>query len=151
MDPDVEIPSANRETRRAQAKAGKQKGNVATFDQLRKKKPRRDTVKLSLTGDDGEVEEAIVRIQAISTTAYDKLVAAHPPTNKQRERGDVYDIDTFGPALIAACSLEPRLTVEEASELYESDEWAPGEIGAWFFACQRLCNAGLDVSFSAGG
>lgn len=139
----------NRETRRAEAKAARKK--APSFEQMRAKKPRTGDIQITLDDEDGRPEEFTVKIQALGSKAYDRLIAAHPPTNKQRDRQEIYNIDTFAPALISACLIDPKLTVEEVTELYDSDEWAPGEIGNLFFSCQRLCNMGIDVSFNGAG
>lgn len=123
----------------------------ATFDHLRKKKKRERVVQIPFTDDDGEEITLEMRLRAISSRQYDKLQAENAPTPKQRDQGAVYNPDTFAPALISACSLEPHLSVEEATELYNSDEWSSGEIGGLFMECIRLCNVGLDVPFSERG
>lgn len=123
---------------------------TASFAALRKKKIRTAEVTIPTFDDSDEPVELVLKFRALSTTSYDDLVAGHPPNRVQKERGDQWDINTFAPALIAACSQEPRLSFEEAKELYDSDEWAGGEISSLFFACQRLCNAGVDVPFIGG-
>ena len=145
---DAVAPVPNRETRRAAAKQAKRR--PATFADMRGKKPRTDTVVIPTTDEDGEEFEMTVKIRAIGSTAYDKLVAANPPNRVQRERGDTWNIDTFAPALIAACCVEPQLTLEQATEIYSSEDWAAGEIGALFYGCQRICNAGTEVPFTGG-
>lgn len=119
----------------------------ATFDHLRKKRRRERVVQIPYVDDDGEDVTLEMRLRAISSRQYDKLIADHPPTPKQKEQGNIYNADTFAPALIAAVSLEPKLSVEQATELYNSDEWSSGEIGGLFMEAIRLCNIGLDVPF----
>lgn len=146
-EPTAEAPP-NRAERRA---AGKQaKRRPATFADMRSKKPRADTVVIPTTDEDGAEYEMTVRIRAIGSTEYDKLVASNPPNRTQRDRGDTWNIDTFAPDLIAACCIEPKLTLEEATEIYTSPDWAAGEIGALFYGCQKICNAGTDVPFTGG-
>lgn len=123
----------------------------ATFDHLRKKKRRERVVPIPTVDDDGDEVTLEFRMRAISSRQYDKLMADCPPTPKQKDDGAAYDVDRFAPALIAAVSLEPKLTVEEATELYTSDEWASGEIGGLFIEALRLCNQGLDVPFRERG
>lgn len=123
----------------------------ATMDHLRKKKRRERVVQIQTVDDDGDDLTLEMRFRAISSRAYDKLVAEHVPTAKQREQGALYNPDTFAPALISACSLEPKLSVEEATEITTSDEWSSGETGGLFVECIRLCQAGLDVPFTERG
>lgn len=150
-DPEVTpaIDAPNRAERRAAA--GKTPvRQTANFAALRKKKIRTSEVVVPTVDDAGDPIELVLKFRALSTTVYDDLVATYPPNKVQKERGDQWDINVFAPALIAACSLEPRLSFEEAKELYDSDEWSGGEISSLFFGCQRLCNAGVDVPFIAG-
>ena len=119
---------------------------AATLAELLAKPVRRTKITLSL----GDVE-VFLRFQAISSTEYDALVASHPPTKKQRESGNAYNVDGFAPALIAACSLEPKMSLEEATALYTAKSWSGGEITDLFLTCARLCQSGLDVPFTEAG
>lgn len=130
---------------------GSSRPRMATLDHLRKKKRREADVPITLQDDDGEDVQMTLRFRAISSRQYDKLVSEHPPTPKQKDDGAIYNINNFAPALISAVSLDPKLSVEDASELYNSDDWSGGEIGGLFLAALRLCNAGLDVPFTVSG
>lgn len=123
----------------------------ATFDQLVSKKARTDVVTIALPDGKGGSTDRKFQLKALSSRGYDALEAKFPPTKDQQTKGMVYDIDKFAPALISACAVRPALTVEQATALYESEEWASGEISGLFFAAQRLCNLGLDASFTAAG
>lgn len=68
--------------------------------------------------------------QAVGRKHYRELIDAHPPDDEDRERalaqfGDRrlarWHSDTFVPALIAACVVEPAMTEEQAQTLW--DEW----------------------------
>lgn len=50
-----------------------------------------------------------------------------------------WNTDTFPPVLIQACLLEPRLTVEQVQEMWESDDWTSAEL-------MLLLNAALEVN-----
>lgn len=123
----------------------------ATFDTLRKKRRREGPVVVHTNDDDGEPVELVLRYRALGGKAYDRLVEEHPPTQKQREQGAIYNVDTFAPALIARCCIDPVLSVEQAQELYDSEEWSAGETGGLFIEALRICNAGLDVPFTDRG
>lgn len=123
----------------------------ATFEALLKKPRRQDTVRITSTGDDGEPLELLFRMQAIGSKAYDALVAKFPPKAEDKKQGAIYDHERFAPALVAACSESPRLTEDEARQLFDSEDWSGGEFGALFLGALRLCNAGLDVPFSVSG
>lgn len=121
---------------------------VPTYEDLIKKRRRVRSFTIFLPTDDGESVEYEMKYQAISPAAYDKLVADHPPTKKQRDDGAGFNIDTFAPALIAAVSLEPRLTQEQAGDLYSSEDWSGGEVSTLYMEAVRLCSTGLDVPFT---
>ena len=70
---------------------------------------KRSTTEFSiyLDSEDGK-QELTLLYQAIGATAYDKLIAKHPPTAEQRVEGSSFNIDTFAPALIAASAWSRR-------------------------------------------
>lgn len=123
----------------------------ATFTELLHKPVRSKTITLHLPPSEEDPEgsvEVTVRVRAMGQKAYDDLLAAHPPTKKQRDDGDVYNVDTFCPALLAGCMVEPKVTVEEATELWTSDTWSRGELSGLFFACVDVNSKGLDIPFT---
>lgn len=119
----------------------------ADWDELINKSQRTDDVLINmLVG--GKYQERWVKIEAIGNTAYDKLVAKHKPTTKQRDEGHIFNPDTFPAALIAACMKRPELSEEQALELSKSDKWSGGEFGGLFVRCQRICQGNPDLAFS---
>jgi hypothetical protein len=128
---------------------------TATFADLIGKPPR--TMNFPITLSDGENNAVQRRMvyRALPSKVYDDLVAAHPPTPRQLSdangSGVSYNLDTFAPALIAACSYEPKLSYEQAEQLYHAPEWSGGEISTLFWNAQRVCNSGLDVPFNERG
>jgi hypothetical protein len=100
---------------------------------------------------DRAVEEGDVvsfSFRSIGRKAYDRLVDEHPATDEQqkeaRERGLEaglaptlsrlsWNADTFPPALVAAASVDPKITHEEAYELFHvSEDWNAAELTALF-------------------
>lgn len=122
---------------------------AATFKDLLSKPARTKEVKLSVPDADGTMVEFVVTLRAIGSKAYDVLVGMHPPTTEQKKEGAVYNPDTFGPALISACAISPRMTPNEAKELWDSDEWSRGEVMEIFASSVEVCSRGLDVPFTA--
>lgn len=120
----------------------------ATIDQLLKKPTRVKTITLTIPGDDGEPTKVSVKLKAIGSSAYDGLIAAYPPTTKQKKDGATYNPDTFAPALVAACLVEPTMDPEDAQALWESDEWSRGELTELFLAAVQINQAGLDIPFT---
>lgn len=65
-----------------------------------------------------------LRFQALDRKTYKALLAAHPPTEEQAEEGYDFNLDTLGPVLIAAASLD-GITEEDAQTFL--DDWATAE------------------------
>lgn len=131
----------------AALKAATQGKVYASFIEMREKEKRTDDVLINMRIK-GEWVERYVQIEAIGATEYDELLARHKPTAKQQADGQTFNIDTFLPALIAACAVNPKLTAEQVKELHKSETWSGGEIGGLFFRCQRVCQANPDVPFT---
>jgi len=135
------------EARQKQSNASKR----ATLDQL-VNKPRSVTeFSLFLSDGNGGTNEVTLKYQAIGMRAYDRLVSKHPPKPEQRAEGSSFDIDTFAPALIAACSVEPELSPSEAKAIWDSDDWSRGDVMVLFRNAVELNNRGLDIPFSVSG
>jgi hypothetical protein len=137
----------NVEARQKQSEESKR----ATLDML-KNKPRSTTeFSLFLSDGNGGTNEVTLKYQAIGMRAYDALVGKHPPKPEQRAEGNSFNIDTFAPALIAACAVEPEITPAEAKEIWDSDDWSRGDVMVLFRNAVELNNRGLDVPFSENG
>lgn len=121
----------------------------ATYAALMGKPRRTMSFDLTTANEDGEDVVLKLKYQAISSKAYDDLVAEHPPTAKEKTAGAVYNVETLAPALISAVSLVPKLSVVQATAVYTSGNWSGGEIGNLFMNAVRVCNSGLDVPFNA--
>jgi len=134
----VSAPSPKKDTRRK-----------ATLADLQSKPKRTKDVVLKVPDADGEIIELVMTLKAIGSKDYDDLVAKHPPTREQKTDGANYNPDSFGPALISACSFEPHLTPNEAREIWDSEDWSRGEIMELFVAAVEVCSKGLDVPFTA--
>lgn len=121
----------------------------ATLKDLLNKPARTKDVVLTVPDADGNMIEFVFTLRAIGSKAYDVLVGVHPPTAEQKKEGATYNPDTFGPALISMCSANPKITPNEAKELWESDEWSRGEVMEIFMAAVEVNSRGLDVPFTA--
>jgi hypothetical protein len=120
----------------------------ATLTDLLNKPVRSKTLTMKVPGEDDEVQELTVKVKAIGQRAYDALLSEHPPTKKQKDSGDSYNIETFCPALISNSMVEPEITFEEATEIWASEAWSRGELTELFFACVEVNNKGLDIPFT---
>lgn len=65
-----------------------------------------------------------LRFQALDAKTFKDLKAAHPATPEQAEQGYEFNVDTLGPIVIAATSLD-GITEEDAATYRE--EWAEQE------------------------
>lgn len=100
------------------------------------------------------------RFGALSSRAWTELIASHPPTKAQLKAHQEaqegvprwqrttldHNPDTFNPALIAACAVEPELTVEEADAL--ADDLSPVEYNLILSTCLKLNREPLDPKAS---
>lgn len=77
----------------------------------------------------------VLTFQALPRTVFEELKLAHPPTEAQAEDGQPFNVETFGPELISAASLD-GLTVDHARTFLT--EWAEGEATQLFHAAWDL-------------
>lgn len=89
-----------------------------------------------------EVEEQVqvFRLQAIPLPGWVRLMAEHPPTPAEREAGEFANPDTWEPAVVAACAVDPVMSVEQASRM--RSKLAAPEWGALRDAVIRLHTGG---------
>jgi hypothetical protein len=135
MTSDVEVVAARNE----QSKASKR----ATFDLLKSKKRAEREFEFTLND-----EKVSLLFRAIGANEYDKLVSKAKPTVEQKADGANYDINVFGPALLAAVSIEPEMSAAQWKEIWTSPEWSRGEVVQLFYIASELCNRGLDIPFT---
>lgn len=122
---------------------------TATIDDLLLKPSRTRKWVVGIPDEKGDVRQVELSLTALSAREYDELMGEHPPTKTQKEEdGAGYNPDTFAPALIAAVLSEPKLTVEQATEIWTGKTWNRGELRDLFMACVNLCSQGLDVPFT---
>lgn len=143
--PDNEVKTAT--ARRKQSETSK----VATLDKLLSKRRAVRTFSIYLTEEDGGAEELQLKFQAIGARAYDQLVAKHPPTNEERLDGASFHLDSFAPALISACSVDPEIAPDDAKSLWESEDWSRGDLMVLFRNAVELNNKGIDIPFNENG
>ena len=140
-------PAKTTEARQKQSAADKR----ATIDQLINKPRSVTEFSIYLSDGNGGSNELTLKYQAIGMREYDKLVGKHPPKPDQRADGASFDIDTFAPALIAACAGEPEISTAQAKEIWDSNDWSRGDVMVLFRQAVELNNRGLDVPFSERG
>lgn len=116
----------------------------ASLDTLLSKPPRTKVVEVVLADD----QKVSILFKAIGSKAYDDLLAGHPPSAKDKEDGGVWNADTFPPALIAACSVEPKIDEESAVAIWTSEDWSRGELMDMFMKVVSLNSEGMNVPFT---
>lgn len=136
MTETVKITAARTE----QSKADK----AVLLDKLKGKRRRSTELTVMING-----EPLTLRFEAISAQEMDKLRAKHPPTTKQRAEGAGVNFETFAPALVSACLVDPAMTEDDARELWASDYWSAGELNQIFETASAVCLEGMDIPLSA--
>jgi hypothetical protein len=121
----------------------------ATLDHLKKKQRAQETFSIFITDEDGDSSELTLTFRAIGGVEYDKLVSKHPPTNEQRVEGGIFNVDTFGPALLSRVSIEPEMSEKDALEIWNSAEWSRGDLMVLFRKAVDVNNRGMDIPFNA--
>jgi hypothetical protein len=141
-------PTNKRKKRKTQQRKYFMARKIATIEDLLNKPARTKEVVINVpTGKSGNTD-FVVTLKAIGSKAYDELLSSHPPTAAQKREGVTYNIDTFAPALISACSVTPALSEEQAKQIWDSGDWSRGELTEFFLACVEVNSKGLDVPFT---
>jgi hypothetical protein len=78
-----------------------------------------------------EASTITLGFRGLPRDVYEKLMADHPPTADQEAKGEIYNVDTFPPALISACSVD-GMPLADAEELVRG--WNQAEVAALFHA-----------------
>ena len=91
------------------------------------------TAETAVTKAQQAVDEASIMLtfRALERTTLDALKREHKPTEEQAEDGYEFNVDTFGPALVAAANTD-GMTEDQAREFLET--WADAEAGSLFQA-----------------
>ena len=71
----------------------------------------------------------VLRFQALRRPDWEDLKRQHPPTEDQAEDNLAVNVDTLGPEMVAASSLD-GITVDDAKNFF--NEWSDGEVNTLF-------------------
>lgn len=116
--------------------------------------PKAPEIARAIEALEAEIESSALSLKfgAVSYREWADLLAAHPPTKKQiKEAADRggdwrtrqlvdHNPDTFPAALVAACALEPEMTVEQVQTL--ADELGPDQFSLLWLACLEINRGG---------
>jgi hypothetical protein len=75
------------------------------------------------------------RFQGIGHEPWQDLKRKYPPTPEQREAGDDVNLTRWSPAVVAACSLDPKVTVPQAETMMR--KLPPGEFDKLLIAVRE--------------
>lgn len=98
------------------------------------------TLDKAMNEQDGEI--VTIRFRSCGRKRYEEILDANPPTDEEQRKakdagGEVaWNSETFPIALISASAVEPELTVDQVSELF--DEWNNAEAQMLFLAAFRV-------------
>lgn len=85
----------------------------------------------------------VLRFQALRRPDFEDMKRRHPPTESQAEDGFAVNVESIGPELISASSLD-GMTLEDAK--YYLEEWGEGEAAALFSTAWNIqSNARMDA------
>jgi hypothetical protein len=119
-------------------------GRVAITDYSRRREELRE--RIDAAHEAARESGALVSFsfRSLGRKVYQKLIDEHPPTDEQQKEADKrakelelpqrlarlrWNADTFPPALVAAASHEPKISPDEAWELFHvSEDWNEAEV-----------------------
>lgn len=82
--------------------------------------------------------------RGLSTRAWSDLVAHHPPRD---DKDEAWNLETLPVALIAACAVDPEMSVEQAERL--CDRLSQGQWDELFSTAYRITVRKTDIPFSS--
>jgi hypothetical protein len=98
-------------------------------------------------------ESVAFRVRGLPRAEWRELAAAHPPkAGEQADEKNGFHAQTFWPAVVRRCTIEPDLDEDDYQALL-GDETTPGKLtsnqfGRWADACWAVNERGVDVPFS---
>ncbi len=107
--------------------------------------------------EEAESLTVIFTFQDIGRRNYDDLVTAHKPTDEEKQEykeagGEgvlAYSTLTFPPALVHETVIEPKIPIDEATEIFE--DWAEGDIELLFTTALMVCKEPTTLPKSKAG
>jgi hypothetical protein len=121
-----EVARADMELTAARARAERDSGTDAPTEAVTELEAKVAQLRARL--EDNTIK---LTFQGLPRDVYEALMADHPPTPDQEGKGEVWNTDTFPPALVAACSVD-GMSLEDAQELMRG--WNQSEAASLFQA-----------------
>ncbi|WP_326828674.1 hypothetical protein OIE13_22300 [Streptosporangium sp. NBC_01810] len=66
-----------------------------------------------------QADVTVFRLRALPKGKWTSLMAKHPPRTEDREEGNAYNMETGPIAAVAACCVDPQMSVPEVEELVD--------------------------------
>lgn len=113
-------------------------------DQKENRTPQAPKLQAELERLEREIHEAAVpfRFRALPRKEYRTLLEDHKDESGQKR----WNTETFPPALIAACAVDPELTLEQATTVW--DEWDENQTATLFHAAYMVNEGESKVPFT---
>lgn len=89
---------------------------------------------------------SVFRFRGLPRKAYSDLVASCPPSDEDREKGAEVDWEKYSVAVVAACAVEPAMTVDEAGQI--ADVLTQAQWDSLVTAAFSVNKRDVDVPFS---
>lgn len=136
------------------AKQGRGTSSLADTHQKDLESLREQLEDLSERADESTVEFVF---QDIGRKRYDELIRDNsPPDEQKKEYKDAggegvltYNFDTFPPKLVSTCAIEPEISEQEATQIF--DEWSEGDLEVLFTTAMLACKEPTSLPKSRAG
>lgn len=100
---------------------------------------------VSVTIGVNDTDEQTFTFRGLGRSAYESLVSFHATSDSIRRLP--YELNTFAPALLHLCAIEPEVSQKDAEQIW--NEWSMGETNALLEAALSACQADSSIfSFS---
>ena len=120
------------------------------MDQKENRAPKAPRIKKTMEALEEEAAEYEVTFifRDIGRKRFDDMIEEHPPTEQEKKLDPPfqYHPDIFAPALMAATAVQPTMTLQQATDIY--DEFGQGEITALFMTALAACTERASVPFT---
>ena len=94
-----------------------------------------------------------LQVHPIPPHEYEDLIAAHPPSEKERKEGAAWDYTTLCPAMLAACvdrDTADQMSSEDWTADIKAGVYATGEVATLFRTCLTVNDRSRDVRVGKG-
>ena len=101
--------------------------------------------------EESQATERIFTFKSVGRFRYDELVLENPPTKEQKKENAEFNADTFPPALVAESCIDPKMSLDDAVEIFSSPDWNGAELRKIFFGALEVNTETGDIPLSRDG